>query len=83
MSNIPEILESGPNTLTIGLPGGKQISFSYKTPIAFYTPKTGLVVRRNDFSATTGKHLNAIDGGGNKAARMPGAEFERQIAELF
>ncbi len=68
MSNLPEILESGPNTLTIGLPGNKRIYFSYKTPIAFFTPRSGLVVRQNDWSVTTGKHLNAIDDG-NKANR--------------
>ena len=82
MSSLPEILESGPNTLTIGLPGNKRIYFSYKTPIAFYTPKTGLVVRQNDWSVTTGRHLNAIDGD-DKAGRIPGEEFERRLSEIF
>jgi len=82
MSNLPEILESGPNTLTIGLPGNKRIYFSYKTPIAFYTPKIGLVVRQNDWSTTTGKHLNAIDGG-NKAERIPCKEFEERLELWF
>ncbi|MFA5323715.1 MAG: hypothetical protein WC373_13670 [Smithella sp.] len=58
------------------------VYFSYDTPVAFHTPKTGLVVRRNDWGPTTGKHLNWIDGG-NKAARIPGAEFERQLEEAF
>jgi hypothetical protein len=82
MSNLPEILESGPNTLTIGLPGNKRIYFSYKTPIAFYTPETGRVVRQNDWSTTTGKHLNAIDGG-NKGDRLSSKDFEAQLAAWF
>jgi len=80
-----EILEQGPNTTTIGI-GDKRIYFSYKTPIAFYTPSghecAGLIVRQNDWSTTTGKHLNAIDGG-NKAARIPGPQFEQLLSETF
>jgi len=80
-----EILEQGRNTTTIEI-GNKRIYFSYKTPIAFYTPSghecAGLVVRQNDWGPTTSKHLNAIDGG-NKAARIPGAEFERLLSETF
>lgn len=56
------------------------VYFSYKTPVAFSTAKTGLRVRVNDWSTTTGKHLNAIDGG-NKKARIPGDQFERELAE--
>lgn len=37
-------------------------------------------VRVNDWKQTTGKHLNAIDGG-NKAARIPGEQFELELAE--
>ena len=61
------------------------IYFSYKTPIAFAAGKTGLVVRENDWSTMTGKHLNWIDGGSKEArkARIPGAEFEKQLAELL
>lgn len=57
------------------------IYFSYKTPVAFNGPK-GLRVRQNDWSTTTGKHLNAIDGG-NKKARIPGEQFERELAEAL
>ena len=56
------------------------VYFSYRTPVAFSTAKTGLVVRQNDWSTTTGKHLNAIDNG-NKKARLTGAEFEAALAK--
>ena len=80
-----EILEQGPNTLTIGI-GDKRIYFSHKTPIAFYAPGYyGLVVRENDWSTTTGKHLNAIDGGGKeaKANRLRSSSFESALATAF
>jgi len=76
-----EILEQGRNTTTIGI-GNKRIYFSYKTPIAFYTPSGGYVVRQNDWGVTTGKHLNAIDGG-NKAARVSGEVFEGLLNSEF
>ena len=39
-------------------------------------------VRVNSWSATTGKHLNAVDFGTKdaKAARVSGEEFERLLA---
>ena len=58
-----------------------QVYFSYKTPIAFRTFKTGLVIRENDWGPTTGKHLNAIDS--DKSRRIPGEQFERRLAEAF
>lgn len=58
--------------------GPLRVWFSYKTPMAFRTTGGGLVVRENDWGPTTGKHLNAIDGG-TKATRIPGDEFERQL----
>lgn len=60
--------------------GDVDIYFSYKTPVAFRTPKSGLVVRQNDWGVTTGKHLNAIDGG-RKADRVDGGTFERLYNE--
>lgn len=57
--------------------GGLTVWFSYKTPIAFCKSGT-TVVRQNQWGPTTGKHLNAIDGG-NKAARIPGPDFEAQL----
>lgn len=56
--------------------------FSYQTPIAFRDGYNPRVVRENDWSTTTGKHLNAIDGG-NKKGRVSGQEFERLFAEAL
>lgn len=56
------------------------IWFSYQTPVAFQRGHGPIVARQNDWGSTTGKHLNWIDGG-NKKARVSGAEFERLFAE--
>lgn len=61
--------------------GDATVWFSYATPIA--VRKGGRTsVRQNDWSTTTGKHLNSIDGGGKaaKAARLTSAEFEAVLA---
>lgn len=62
--------------------GKGTVFFSYSTPVAFETNKTGLVVRVNDWSNTTGKHLNAIDGG-DKKKRISGEHFETLLAKNF
>lgn len=59
-----------------------RIYFSYKTIIVFYTPKSGLVVMQNYWSTTTGKHLNAIDGG-NKKNRVDQETFKKLYAETL
>jgi len=61
--------------------GSLRVYFSYKTPVAFNHPSTGLVVRDNNWGPTTGKHLNWIDGG-DKKNRVAGSEFEKQLAKL-
>jgi len=71
----------GAHALCVSI-GGIDVYFSYKTPVAFRTIKTGLVVRQNDWAQTTGKHLNAIDDG-NKKARVSGEEFERMFDEAL
>ncbi len=43
--------------------------FSYRMPVAFARPRGVLVVRENIWGPTTGKHLNAIDGGSREARR--------------
>lgn len=49
--------------------GDITIWFSYETPIAFRAPGLrGTVVRENDWSTTTGKHLNYINE--DKSARV-------------
>lgn len=71
----------GAHALVFHMPKG-DVYFSYKTPVAFRTREAGLRVRQNDWSTTTGKHLNAIDGG-NKKTRIPGEQFERELAAAF
>lgn len=56
--------------------------FSYKTPVAFRKIGGPLVVRQNDWQQTTGKHLNAIDGG-NKKSRIDGQTFEKLLSEAL
>lgn len=52
------------------------IAFSYATPIGF-TPagEFDWVTRENDWSTTTGKHLNWLDFG-HKSKRLSGDHFE-------
>lgn len=61
---------------------GNSFWFSYQTLVAFCKPGAGKFVRQNDWSTTTGKHLNAIDGG-NKKRRLSGEAFEAKFAECF
>lgn len=70
----------GAHCLRVVLPCG-MFWFSYETLVAFETPKTGLVIRKNDWSTTTGKHLNAIDS--DKSKRISGEEFEKKFQETF
>jgi len=65
----------GVNSLKFVLPH-ITVWFSYKTPVAFYTPKTGRVVRENEWGPTTGRHLNWIDGG-DRESRVDGDTFEK------
>lgn len=58
--------------------GDLRVYFSYQTPVAFWTPTTGIVCRENDWSATTGKHLNAIQP--KKSKRIVGRLFEEQLS---
>lgn len=63
----------GAHALVFELPDGRAVWFSYKTPVAFRGQDGKRYVRVNDWSTTTGKHLNAIDGG-NKKARIGATE---------
>lgn len=57
--------------------GALTLYFSYSTVIAF-RDSDGLKVRQNDWSTTTGKHLNWIDGG-DKKARLTSEQFEEAL----
>jgi len=62
--------------------GDFTVWYSYKTPVAFWSPQTGKVIRENEWGPTTGKHLNAIDS--DKSKRIRGTEFEKLLlATLF
>lgn len=54
--------------------------FSYDTIIAFRASK-GLVIRKNDWSSTTGKHLNAINE--DKKRRIIGEQFEKELEKVL
>jgi hypothetical protein len=56
--------------------------YSYNTIVAFRGGEYGRVVRQNDWGPTTGKHLNAIDGG-EKSSRIPGEKFEKMLNETL
>jgi hypothetical protein len=83
MRNLPEFESYSQNTtdnwncLKFYLPN-ITIWYSYHTPVAFKKIGGDLVVRKNDWNVTTGKHLNWIDGG-YKESRIDGAEFERLL----
>ena len=61
---------------------GTTFYFSYETMIAINCPGLGLFVRQNDWKTTTGKHLNAIDGG-DKKNRLTAEEFAAKKLEVL
>jgi len=71
---------AGPSSLRVTM-GSTSLWFSYKTLVAFNTPGTGLVIRENDWSSTTGNHLNAVDRDVEK--RISGEEFEALVEQTF
>lgn len=69
----------GAHCMRVGI-GSLSFWFSYDTVVAFSAPGKGMVVSENCWRSTTGKHLNAIDGG-NKEGRLPRVKFEESLAE--
>lgn len=59
---------------------GQKFYFSYRTLVAFYSNKTGLVCIRNYWGTTTGKHLNWIEADKNK--RVDQETFDKLLEEL-
>ena len=57
------------------------LHYSYDTVVAFRTPSTGLVISKNAWSRTTGKHLNYIDR--DKSKRIPEKEFEEKLIQVL
>jgi len=68
----------GVNTLRVKLVN-ITLYYSYKTIVAYEDAKDGLVVRKNDWSTTTGKHLNWIDD--DHKTRIEGEVFQKMLAE--
>lgn len=62
--------------------GPLSIYYSYDTIVAFNYNGKSLTVSKNQWSVTTGKHLNAIDGG-NKKQRLPRNEFEARLQAVL
>lgn len=62
-----------------------RLFFSFSTLIAFTTPSGKMFARKNEWSATTGKHLNLADGGtpAARAARLDEADFEKAYVRSF
>lgn len=81
-AQVPSIDQLGRNFSRVGLPGDRSVWFSYKTPIAFQSAESGLVVRQNDWGPTTGRHMNAIDGGA-RGDRIDGQAFETMLNQEF
>lgn len=82
MSTITLTKGNTPNETRVTI-GALTLHFSYETIVA-YQLHHNVVVSENVWSKTTGKHLNAIDGGGAyKSARLPHAEFETELANTL
>lgn len=68
---------TGVNALCFNLKG-LRVWFSYKTPVAFQVRDWEPVVCVNCWGPTTGKHLNAIDGG-DKETRLAPIPFREEL----
>ncbi len=66
----------GVNSLEVSFPDGFTLYYSYATVIAF-RGSDGLKIRENDWSTTTGKHLNWIND--DKSRRINGEKFEELL----
>ena len=77
--NLPTFETYCPNTTAVNAlrvsVGAVDVYFSYRTPVAYSLDGCSPIVRRNEWGPTTGKHLNAIDGG-DKCARVDVDTFQ-------
>ena len=75
----------GANSIAIRM-GSRTVYFSYDTIIAFKgynsTGEYFNCVHVNDWSTTTGKHINFIDGG-NKKTRLEDGVFQKKLQEFL
>ena len=74
----------GAHALVFTDAGGNDFYFSYKTLVAFRKVGSPVVVRENAWGPTTGKYLNAIDGGnGKKTDRVNSVHFDALLRKAF
>ena len=76
---VPTLHQDGPHAVTVTV-GEVEIAFSYSTPVGFYSPATGWVISENLWGPTTGKHINALPGGSDKARRVARDDFDRLLS---
>ena len=69
------------NATVIVIPDVTTFWFSYQTLVAFLHPERGLVVHKNDWGPTTGRHLSWIDGG-EKHKRVDHETFMNLLRDL-
>ena len=62
--------------------GGIVLWFSYRTIVGFKEPGEPIVTTENVWGNTTGKHLNAIDGG-DKKDRLPSDVFRGKLNNML
>ena len=70
----------GVNSLRVDF-NGFTLFYSYKTIIAYRDNDDGFVMRKNDWSVVTGKHMNWLDD--NKKSRLDGELFESKLQEML
>lgn len=78
--SLPTIYHSSASSSSVDLGNGVILFFSYQTLIGF-SVNGKRYVSENLWGPTTGKHLNAIDGG-NKTDRLPRKQFEEAYVTL-
>jgi hypothetical protein len=74
---LPSIVRD--DDFTVVVVGPVAVWFSYDTPVAFQVRGKDLVVRRNTWGPTTGKHLKRI--GGTPADRVDTETFRQLWAD--
>ena len=81
MITIGSYSQNGSNANTTKITqGGLTLYYSYDTVIAF-TVNGVLTMRENDWSTTTGKHMNWLDP--DKKMRITGEKFEKRLKKAY
>jgi hypothetical protein len=75
--SIPQFKQIAPNFHAVTV-GTMSVWFSYETPVAFQIEGHPVLATENEYSASTGKHLNLVDP--DQSHRVPLAEFRDALA---